>query len=43
MNWWKPVVASYGKAKRGYIADNLPPILERLSLEPEGFIQLMKR
>jgi REP element-mobilizing transposase RayT len=29
--------------KRGYIPNNIPPILERLNLNPEGFIQMMKR
>jgi len=29
--------------KRGYIPSNLPPILERLKLEPDGFLELMQR
>ena len=29
--------------KRGFIDSKLPPILERLNLEPHGFIQLMER
>jgi hypothetical protein len=29
--------------KRGYIPNHIPPILERLNLNPDGFIQLMKR
>ena len=31
------------KNKRGYIEHHQPPILERLNLDPEGFIELMKR
>ncbi|WMS87508.1 hypothetical protein [Pleionea litopenaei] len=29
--------------KRGYIPNDLPPILERLNLEPDGFLELMQR
>ncbi|WMS87517.1 transcription factor IIS helical bundle-like domain-containing protein [Pleionea litopenaei] len=29
--------------KRGYIPSDLPPILERLNLEPDGFLELMQR
>jgi len=29
--------------KRGYIPSNLPPILERLNLEADGFLELMQR
>jgi hypothetical protein len=29
--------------KRGYIPNYIPPILERLNLNPDGFIQMIKR
>ncbi|WMS85872.1 transposase [Pleionea litopenaei] len=29
--------------KRGYIPSDLPPVLERLNLEPDGFLELMQR